>query len=42
MKRVLLWTLVVIVVGLGALWVLGGRTYQYSTGTTIAAPPERV
>ena len=42
MKRVLLWTLVVIVVGLGALWVLGGRTYQYSTSTTIAAPPEKV
>jgi len=42
MKRVLLWMLVVIVVGLGALWVLGGRTYTLTTGTTIAAPPEKV
>ncbi len=42
MKRVLLWTLVVIVAGLGVLWVLGGRTYTFMTGTTIAAPPEKV
>jgi len=42
MKRVLLWTLVVIVAGLGVLWVLGGRTYTFTTGTTIAAQPEKV
>ena len=42
MKKVLLWIGIVIVAALGALWVVGGRTYQYSTSAMIAAPPERV
>ena len=41
-KKVLPWSLIVIVAGMGILWVLGERTYSYSTTTTIAAPPERV
>ena len=41
-KKILLWAFVVIVAGLGILWVLGGRTYTYTTGTTIAAPAEKV
>lgn len=40
--RIIMWILLIAAVGAGALWILGGKQAEYSTGLGIAAPPDSI